>query len=304
MRRMRGVTAALVSFLLLTGTGTGCDSAHGGNAIRVAVVPGENAGPLGETYRALLALLERSTGRPVEIIKVVDYQAAVEGLLADRVDVAELGPVTYLVGRHGGVDLRIAGVYRSGSREPSYRSVAVTRSGARIDVPAGLRGRHVCLVDPLSTSSGLIPRSAMLSAGLSADGAVEVTYTGGHDVALTDLRRGLCDVAFTSDEMYERVLPSRRFDLSGTEVVWRSDPIPNAPLVVRGSLDPAVRDVLVTALRTDFNVERLVSLGICTDSADCRLAADPSVTGLAPAEDATFDGIREACRRTGYRQCS
>lgn len=301
MREQMRASVAVIALLLAC---TGCTLAPPNSTIRVAVLPGENAGALADTYRPLIALLERVTGRPVDVVQLANYQAAVEGLLAERVDVAELGPVTYLVARKAGADLRLAGIYRSGDREPFYHSIAVTRTNAPVAVTGGLGGRRVCLVDPLSTSGGLIPRAAIVSAGLAPKGAVDVAYTGGHDAAIADLQRGLCDVAFTSDEMYERVLPSRNFDLSGTQAVWQSEPIPNAPIVVRGGLPPDVRDRILAALQGDFNVNGLVALGICPNATQCRIAADPSVTGLAVTSDSVFEGVRAACRLTGYRQCS
>ncbi|MET8907605.1 phosphate/phosphite/phosphonate ABC transporter substrate-binding protein [Micromonospora sp. NPDC004551] len=300
-RLVRAVLATTTAMVLAC---TGCVASSAESPIKVAVVPGENAGSLSETYRALVGLLAQATGREVEIIQVADYNGVVEGLLAERIDVAELGPVTYLIAQQSGANLLLAGIYSSGQRAPYYRSIAVTRAEAPVEVPAGLRGKRVCMVDPLSTSGGLIPRAAIVQAGLPLNGAVDITYVGGHDVAVADVRRGLCDVAFTSDEMFERVLPSRKLNLSGTQVVWRSERIPNAPVVVRGGLDSEARARALTSLRQDFNVSRLVALGICASAAECRISSDPSVTGLTEVDESVFSGLRTACRLTGYRQCS
>jgi phosphonate transport system substrate-binding protein len=65
--------------------------------------------------------------------------------------------------------------------------------------------------------------------------------------------------------------------------------VPNDPLVMRGNLAPELRDALLVGL---FDVAR---------SAEGRELLDElyAISGLAPIDDAAYDGVREMIRLLG-----
>src|SRR5258705_895161 len=69
------------------------------STLRIGLLPGEAALTVIRTNKPLGAYLERRLQMPVELIVGTDYGATGEALRFGRLDIAYLGPVTYVLGR-------------------------------------------------------------------------------------------------------------------------------------------------------------------------------------------------------------
>jgi len=112
---------------------------------------------------------------------------------------------------------------------------------------AELKGQTVAFSDPGSTSGNLMPRYAMIQAGLNP-GEVKIEYAGSHPAALLALVNGKVDAGEINSQQQATATAAHQFDAAKFRVLWRSPPIENDPITVRGNLSPAFKAAIRKAL--------------------------------------------------------
>ena len=216
------------------------------DTLRIAVIPQMTDQTSGGHYDALMASLQEELKRNVVLIPVGSYGAVVEGLFDGSLHLAELGPGSYALARDRGTDITaFASLHREmdASGPPDYRSALVTRKDAGIQSLDQLQGAALSLVDPASTSGGIVPRAALLRmTGTPLEHWFgRVSFAGSHDAALDAVLNRHVAAAFVSDNRVSAAVHQGRpaFDL--LHVVWTSDPIPADPFVYQNSLCEPVK---------------------------------------------------------------
>ncbi|MFB4275307.1 MULTISPECIES: phosphate/phosphite/phosphonate ABC transporter substrate-binding protein [unclassified Nonomuraea] len=287
----------------------GCSSASGstgdGEVLRFAVVPVEqNIDPTAE-YKDIIALVEKNTGKKVEFVRSTDYNAVIEGMVSGKLDLAEFGPLSYVLARSNGAKITpIASMVEKGGK-PTYQSYGIVPANSRIADINGFKGAKVCFVDPGSTSGYLFPSQGLLGAGIDPKTGVRPVMAGGHDNSVLSVADGKCEAGFAENAMVDHILIEKgKLKAGQVKVVWKSEPIPMSPVAMRDGLPADVKDKLTQTFTKDANKDRLVQLGICKDEASCRVTADSSVWGFQAVTDATFDPVREVCAATHNEKCS
>ena len=84
-----------------------------------------------------------------------------------------------------------------------------------------------------------MPRYAMIQAGLNPDKDVKIVFAGGHPQSLLALVNGKVDAGEINSQQESTAIAAHQFDPSKFRVLWRSAPIQNDPITVRGNLSPA-----------------------------------------------------------------
>jgi phosphonate transport system substrate-binding protein len=137
----------------------------------------------------------------------------------------------------------------------SYRSVVFVRRDSGIQDLDGLLGHSVAFQDTASTSAYVVPAMQMLERGLPLQvllspmdrphpSAVGYLFARSERNIATWVHKRLVDAGTVSNldwENPQRIPPSFRDDF---RIIARSDPYPRALEMVRGDLDPRVRDRL------------------------------------------------------------
>ena len=217
--------------------------------LRIAVIPQTKNQTAAGNYDALIDTLKRELGRNVALVPVGSYGAVVEGLLDGSVHLAELGPGSYAVARDRGADITaFASLHdQADATEPAvYRSALITRRDAGIQTLDELRGSAVSLVDPISTSGGIVPRAAVLRmTGVPLESWFgRVSFAGSHDLAIDAVLKGRVTAAFVADGRVQEAM-RRGGDTAGAlHIVWRSEPIPVDPFVYQTQLCEAVKGAI------------------------------------------------------------
>ena len=130
--------------------------------LRLAFIPKNHEDAQAHGYRLLGALLADALDMPVDLVPAASYSAVVQGLQGGRIDVAELGPATYVQMQRSGASARpVAAMVKNAGVLTRYHALLIVRSGARYRRWQDLRGATLSLVDPASTSGALLPRQAM-----------------------------------------------------------------------------------------------------------------------------------------------
>lgn len=240
MHRFRLVLAICLACLSLLAQAATCDDPR---PLRFAQVPIKNSELITSQYRALYEHLEKTLGRRIEVIRAPSYAAVVEGLLANNIDVAELGPASYAtaVQRKAAIEPFAAMAERNGvlfDTSKGYYSVLIVRADRNFPSLASLLGASVSLVDPTSTSGALYPRRMIQSvSGMSLERYFgQASYAGSHDRAIDAVVKNVVDAAFVSSLRVDEQIRLGAVKQDELRILWQSSPIPFDPIVMRTAL--------------------------------------------------------------------
>ena len=232
--------------------------------LRFALVPAQDSLRELSYYQPILDLLERNTGRKVEIFLPSSYSALIAGLVERRVDVAVLGPESYVLAHDQDPSIQVFGTYwrqGEGIQEsgPGYRSVLITQKGSAFTSIAALKGATLALVDPASTSGSMIPAKVFpKEQHLVPLGQYfrQVSFSGGHDQSAHLVATAQVDAAFVATYRLMEAVDAGKVSLSDFNVLWTSPQIPLDPFVQRAELcedlRKAVAETFLTADQTDL----------------------------------------------------
>jgi phosphonate transport system substrate-binding protein len=157
-------------------------------------------------YKPILDQLQKNTGKRIEFYMPTSYSSVVEALLGKWVDVAVLGPESYVIARKQEPTIEVFATYsrlKNGIQDagPGYKSVLITKKGSKFTDVASLKGGVLALVDPASTSGALVPEHVFPKAtGTPAlkEYFSRVVFSGGHDLGAIAVSEGKVDAAFVA----------------------------------------------------------------------------------------------------------
>lgn len=335
-RWLRLLCAVLSLTLLLASCSNSDDSASDTKSdrpadwptkIRFGGVPAEASTEINADWDTTRKILESELDIEIEFFQASDYAAVIEGMIANRVDVAQFGGFSYVIATNNGADVTVAGTMTDDvSVEPGYRSYLVVKPGSGITKLEDLAGKRVCFVDPGSTSGFLFPSEGLLSVGLDPSETstdIEPTFAGGHDVSAISVANGDCDAGFAYDTMLtvqliddgsikglidtaengKETINEADADL---EIIWKSQTIAGAPMAISNALPESFVKEFQNTLTTKINVDWALENGFCTgtpEEHDCQLADDQGIWGYVPKDDSFYDGIRKVCEITKASKC-
>ena len=202
---------------------------------------------------------------------------------AKKLDVGEFGPLGYIFA-HQLAKAQPVAVFGTKARKPvTYTAALWVPADSTIKTVAELKGHTLALSDPGSTSGNLFPRYAMLKAGLNPDKDVKIQYAGSHTASLLALTNGKVDAGEVNSQQQSTATAAHQFDASKFRTIWRSAPIPNDPITVRGDLPSTFKTAFVRALFS------LTPAQLKTVDAELGVDAGPMIGG----SDALYSQIRD-----------
>jgi phosphonate transport system substrate-binding protein len=229
-RLKRCLTSLLLSLSLLVPV-----FAWSEGVLNVGLVPSEDPRLIVADNQALLDALHQSLGMEIKPFVATDYNGVVEALRAKKLDIALLGPFSYVLAASiAEVDpIAIPDTQKQG---PNYYSLIIARKDRNIHSLTDLKGRTFAFVDPSSTSGHLFPKTAMMRAGLNPDADLRAIFAGSHDASAIAVQNGKVDAAAVADGLLDAAIARGVVKADEIVVVWKSDPIPGSPFVIRRDL--------------------------------------------------------------------
>ncbi|MDP6858824.1 MAG: phosphate/phosphite/phosphonate ABC transporter substrate-binding protein, partial [Verrucomicrobiales bacterium] len=213
------------------------------DSLTFAMVPTEETVAELELYKPVTDRMEKLTGKKISFFMPTSYASVVEGLLSHFVDVAVLGPYTYVIANSKDPTVEVFATYakRPGHMQeegPGYRGVLISKKGTKYTSIKSLKGSLVGLTDPGSTSGNLMPRVAFTKViGMDLEKFFDkVVYTGSHELSTVAVVQGKVDAAFVASHRFDNVVNKGQATLEGVNILWQSDPIPQDPFVYRNTL--------------------------------------------------------------------
>jgi phosphonate transport system substrate-binding protein len=277
--RRRTLIAGL--FLLLGG------AAQAQQVLRVTVIPDESPTELARKAEPLVKYLEGKLGMKVEFTPVTDYAAAVETLVNRKVDLAWFGGFTFVQAsvRSGGQVIPL--VQRE--EDERFRSVFISADPA-IKALADLKGKTVSFGAQSSTSGHLMPRSALLGAGLDPDADFKrVAYSGAHDATIAAVAAGKVQAGALNISVWEKFVADKKVDTDKVRVFFTTPPYHDYNWSVHAAMPEALRNKLAQAF-----------LALDKSTPEGRQILElQRATRFVPARPENYKGIEAAARSAG-----
>ena len=184
-------------------------------------------------YKTLIKITEKLTGFKIEIIKVTDYNAAVEAMRAGRAHLAWYGGKTYVKAAEiANAEAFAAGV-RPGETNANYYAYFVTKKKSNLQKFSDVKEKILALNSIGSTSGDLIPQVELSKINLSIknkDHFKKVYYAGSHDACLLSVLNEQADVCGMSSRNFEARLKDKTFTMDQVRIIHKSSPVPPPPL--------------------------------------------------------------------------
>lgn len=299
-----GAAATLALGMSACGSSDDNASSDSNDKLVFAAVPSEDSQSLEAQYEVINKLIKAETGKDVEMQQATDYSAVIEGMRAGKVDMAMMGPFSYIIATDSGVKLQPLGaVADAADAAPGYYSIGWAKADSDVKSIDDFADKNVCFVDVASTSGYLYPSAGLLAADIDPETGVKPVMAGGHDASMLAINSGQCDAGFAFEAMGETLVKGGQLDEGALVEVWRSEQIAGSPLAINtDTVDADTVAKLTEVISTKANKPYLVEAGICSSEDDCALPED-SDYGFKEYEDKEYDGVRKVCELTEAKAC-
>jgi len=250
--------------------------------LRIGLLPNEAPDVEIKKHATMTQHLEKILGMKVKVQVGIDYTAIIEALRNKHIDVAYLGPFSYVlaeIATDGNIEPLVVGV-RKKTGKSAYNSVIVARTDSGINKPAEFGKKHtISFSDPASTSGFLVPSFRFAQLGIDPQKDFkQVIFAGGHTASLMALNSGKVDGAGTNLPSLQKAIAKGVVDKKNIKIVWTSPDIPGSPLTVRKDVPWEIKYKLLKAF---------MGIPEGVDSYEGKMA------GYEPAWDSAYDIIRD-----------
>lgn len=214
--------------------------------LHIAVIPVQSPAKQQEQLQFLADYLSKALNKKVEFQVTKDYETAVDLLVGKKVEAAYLGPLSYVNAREKNPEIQpIVAPINKNTGRPWYNSLIIANSAKRIETIKDLKGKRFGFVSPSSTSGYLVAMAHFKKIDIEPDRDFrEVKYLGSHDKSIAALESGIVDAVSVDSDAYYPAKKAGQLNSPKYKIIWQSDPIPTAPIVISNQMSPqAVSDL-------------------------------------------------------------
>jgi len=246
---------------------------------RIGILGGENAQDRLNSYSCLQDYASEELGVPVKLFAPADYNGVIQGLLGGTIDMAWLGASSYAavyLQDPEAVDVALVKINEDGSY--GYHSIGFARKDSNITSLEDVKGKVFGFGDPNSTSGYLIPSIEIPQATgatmESGDYFAEVKFTGGHEQTIVAVSNGDIDAGVTwadaqgnwedgyNSGALRKAVDAGLVDMNELVQIWKSNVIPEGPVVLRRSLPADVKTRMTSLVDNLFEIDADCAYGV------------------------------------------
>jgi phosphonate transport system substrate-binding protein len=250
--------------------------------LTVGLIPSEDSRAMIAQSKAMMDKLSEALGMPVKPFVAADYNGVIEALRSKRLDVAYLGPFSYVLGTTVADIEAFAVAETKKAGRTSYQSYIITHKDSGIKTVADLKGKNFAFVDPSSTSGHLFPKAGLIKAGFNPDRDFgRIIFSGSHDSSAIAVQNKKIDAAAVADRILEAAITKGIVKREDIVIVWKSDPIPESPTVWRKDLPEDLKKRIQAAF---------------LEVKDIPWSDQGVLNGFVPTNDAAYNVIRDTAR--------
>ncbi len=291
MRKIIGtLIASLIVFLSACG-GNDEETSTKEEVFSIGVIPAQTEGEMADAMERLQKVLTQELEQEVKVDVYPDYNGVVEALNYDKIDMAYLGPLTYVFAQEKSGAKAIITQLIDG--EPYYYSYIITHKDNRwnsldelLDNPTEI---DFAFGDPSSTSGSLIPSIELQDQGVYTSENEHkfnsIRFTGSHDATALAVQNKQVDAGAIDSAIYNQLVDAGKIDAEQLKIVWQSEELFQYPWAVHKDTDEETIQKLQEAfLAIDDNVI-LDAFG---------------ASGFTTATDDDYISIKQAAIRQGF----
>lgn len=243
---MKKLFFAMIALLFIVGCGNQ-DGNQGATqdqpVLKVAAIPAQSTGVVEDGYKKLEAELAEKLNREVALEIYPNYNAVVEAINYGHIDLAFLGPTTYLIAHEqSGAEAILTPLING---EPYYYSYIITHADSpwnTLDELLAEVGEVNFAFGSISSTSGsIIPSYELLQRGVfKSENEHEfksVVYTGSHDVTAQQVQNKLVDAGGIDSAIFHSLAQKGEIDESQFKILWQSEQLYQYPWVVPANTD-------------------------------------------------------------------
>jgi phosphonate transport system substrate-binding protein len=252
------------------------------SVLTVGLIPSEDSRAMIANSQAMMDKLSAALGIPVKPFVAADYNGVIEALRSKRLDIAYLGPFSYVLGTTVADIEAFAVAETKKAGRTFYHSVVIAHKDSGIRTVNDLKGKTFAFVDPSSTSGHLFPKAGLMKAGLNPDKDFgRVIFSGSHDSNAIAVQNKKVDAVAIADRILDAAIAKGLAKREDLVVVWKSDPIPESPTVWRKDLPADLKKRIQAAFLEVKNIP-------WSDQGE--------LNGFHPTTDAAYDVIRDTAK--------
>ncbi len=273
----------------------------------IGVLGGENAQDRMTANQCLAEYTAEALGLDASDVKIftpADYNGVIQGLLGGTLDMAWLGASSYAaiyLQDPEAVEPVLVKTNLDGSF--NYFSIGFARTDSDISTLDDMKGKSFGFGDPNSTSGYLIPSVEIPAAtgGTmdSGDYFGEVKFTGGHEQTIVAVANGDVDAGVTwadglgdwedgyNSGALRKASDAGIVDMNDIKEIWRSNPIPEGPIVLRSSLPDDVKSKMTDLVAGLIETDKDCAYGV----------ASGETAGFKPITHDAYETIVEVRKR-------
>lgn len=217
--------------------------------LSMAMIPWVSSEKQKEDIQQLEEYLTKTLSLPVKITLTKDYQESIDLLVEGKVEIAYLGPFSYIKAKERNPNLEplVAHIEKSTAR-PWYTSAIIVNTEAGINNLEDLKGKKFGFVSKSSTSGFLVPSAHFKELKIEPErDFAGVEYVGGHDNNLEALIAGKVDAIAVDKLTYLEFFDAGKLPEEKYKLIWESNPIPNSPIVISSQLPSKLKSQLQIA---------------------------------------------------------
>lgn len=249
---------------------------NAGDRLVFAVHPYLPATEISEKFGPLVKYLSKELGETIEIKISLDYQNHIVEIGKDNVDIAYMGPASYvkMTDAYGKKHLLAR---QESDGKPTFHGVIIVSKDSPLSSLGDLAGKRFAFGDPESTMSHLVPRYMLWKEGITLDNLGGYAFLANHHNVALGVLAGDFDAGAVKEEVFSE------YEKRGLRELIRTPEISDHVIVATNRLSPEkikrLRDALHSLKGKDAGRNILNSI-------------KPSIS-LVPAKDENYDNLRE-----------
>ena len=247
MKTLKTLIGLAVVLPLLAFGGSAALAAEKLDTLRFGLLPAEDALEMTRQFQGIADHVGKAVGLPTKIFVSHSYNALIEAMEADKIDVAYLGGGTYVAAYNKGMGV-VPMVVAKVQGRTYYKGCIITRPDSGIKTLQDLKGKSFAFVSPTSTSGGVGPRFYLNKNGINPEKFFgSILYAGKHDAVYLAIKNGKVDAGATADTYFPRwrergLLKYEKYDepndnmINGDLRVLGCQKVPGTLMAARGAL--------------------------------------------------------------------